>query len=209
MRVPALTVPADAVSVSRMPTNESASLSEAADAALARRIASRQPGTAREEETELYRRFAPRVRLFGLKHLRNEADAQDLVQQVLLLTIQRLRAGEVRNPEAIGSFILGTSRTIAGAFRRTEARRGALIEQFGTVPIVGSETVDAVDAARVERCLKELQERDRLVLLLTFYAEMVSADIGRELGIAAGAVRVARHRALARLRECLCHRRLP
>jgi RNA polymerase sigma-70 factor (ECF subfamily) len=58
-----------------------------------------RPGTAREEEAELYRRFAPRVWLYDLKHLHNDADAQDLVQQVLPVTIERLRAGEIRNPE--------------------------------------------------------------------------------------------------------------
>ena len=44
----------------------------------------------REEEAELYRRFAPRVRLFGLRHLRNEAAAQDLVQEAFVVTLERL-----------------------------------------------------------------------------------------------------------------------
>lgn len=166
-----------------------------------------RPGTAREEEAELYRRFSPRVRLYGLKHLHNEADAQDLVQQVLLVTIERLRAGDVRNPEAIGSFILGTSRTIAGALRRTDGRRSALVERFGTDSVVGAETLDALDVPRVERCLEKLQGRDRLVLLLTFYAEKTTSEIAQELGLAVGAVRVVRHRALGRLRECVSQRR--
>ena len=78
----------------------------------------------------MYRRFAPRVRLYGLKHLRDDALAQDLVQQVLLVTIERLRAGEVRKPDEIGSFILGTSRLLAGSLKRTERRRQSLVERF-------------------------------------------------------------------------------
>jgi len=85
----------------------------ASDGDLARAIASAPPGAAQAEESELYRRFAYRVRLYGLKHLRDEAAADDLAQQVLLVTIERLRAGEVRNPDEIGSFVLGTSRMLA------------------------------------------------------------------------------------------------
>jgi RNA polymerase sigma-70 factor, ECF subfamily len=84
---------------------------------LADAIASAVPGAAHEEEAELYRRFAPRVRLYGLKHLRDAAAAQDLVQQVFVVTLERLRRGDVRNAEAIGSFILGTSRTVAADHR--------------------------------------------------------------------------------------------
>jgi RNA polymerase sigma-70 factor (ECF subfamily) len=50
------------------------------DAALARRIAA-APGEARDEEEELARRFAPRIRLYGLRHLRDRDAANDLVQQ--------------------------------------------------------------------------------------------------------------------------------
>ena len=69
--------------------------------ALARRIAGGPPGSTDAEEAELYRRFAPRVRLAGRRHLRNDAAGDDLAQDVLLLTIERLRAGEVRQPEDI------------------------------------------------------------------------------------------------------------
>jgi DNA-directed RNA polymerase specialized sigma24 family protein len=34
------------------------------------------------------------VRLYGRRHLRNDAAADDLAQDVLLLTIERLRAGK-------------------------------------------------------------------------------------------------------------------
>ncbi len=64
-----------------------------------------------------------------------------------------------------------------------------------------------LDLAKVERCLQTLGERDRRVLILTFYAENTSAEIADELGLTSGVVRVARHRALDRLRECVGLRR--
>jgi len=173
------------------------------DGEIAKAIALAPAGEAQSEESELYRRFAPRVRLYGLKHLRNDAAAEDLVQQVLLVTIERLRAGEVRNPDEIGSFILGTSRMLADSTRRKTRRRENLTMQFQTAEQYSEPFVESPDIARMERCLHRLAERDRRVLVLTFYAEKASSEIAEELGVTGTVVRVARHRALERLRECV------
>jgi RNA polymerase sigma-70 factor (ECF subfamily) len=62
------------------------------EGALARRIAGAGRAPESAAEAELYRRLAPRVRLYGLRHLRDPQAAADLVQQVLLMTLERLRA---------------------------------------------------------------------------------------------------------------------
>jgi RNA polymerase sigma-70 factor (ECF subfamily) len=175
----------------------------ASDGELARAIASAPPGAAQAEESELYRRFARRVRLYGLKHLRDDAAADDLAQEVLLVTIERLRAGEVRNPDAIGSFILGTSRMLADSTERKTRRRENLTALFHAPELYAEPVVASGDIAVVERCLHVLTERDRRVLVLTFYAEKTSGEIAEELGVTGTVVRVARHRALERLRECV------
>ena len=174
------------------------------DEVLARRIAVGERGTTEPEEAELYRRYAPRVRMYGRRHLRNEAASEDLAQEVLLCTIDRLRAGEVRRPEEIGSFILGTSRMMALSERRIERRRSALVTRF-TDPVanVVPTSTPALDASRVSACLRTLPERDRQVVLLTFYAEQPAPQIAEELGITSGAVRAIRHRAMVRLRTCV------
>ena len=179
-------------------------LATADDEALARRIAGGVPGSTDAEEAELYRRFAPRVRLYGRRHLQNAAAADDLAQDVLLLTIERLRAGAVRRPEEIGSFILGTSRMMAHAERRVARRREALAARFLQPGVESSTSPGApLDTPRVAACLRSLTGRDRLVVLLTFYAEREAARIADDLGVSPGAVRTIRHRALARLRHCV------
>src|SRR6476661_114876 len=80
---------------------------ELEDAELARRIAS---GCDREAESELFRRMSPRIRLYGLRHLRDAHAADDLTQQVMLTLLERLRAGRLREPEKLASFVLGTCR---------------------------------------------------------------------------------------------------
>ena len=179
-------------------------LEAVSDEALARRIAGGRAGSTDAEESELYRRFAPRVRLYGRRHLRNDAAADDLAQDVLLLTFDRLRAGEVRRPEEIGSFILGTSRMMAHGERRVARRREALAARFmDTTVAVAPPSTAALDAPRVAACLRALAERDRLVVLLTFYADREAPRIAADLGVTPGAVRAIRHRAMARLRDCV------
>lgn len=181
-----------------------ATLESVSDEALARRIAGAAAGSTDAEEAELYRRFAPRVRLYGRRHLRNDGGADDLAQDVLLLTIERLRAGEVRRPEEIGSFILGTSRMMAHGERRVVRRRQALASQFMTAPLESAPpSLASLDAPRVAACLRTLEERDRLVVVLTFYADLEAPRIAEDLGVTAGVVRTIRHRAMKRLRDCV------
>ena len=198
-----MTAAGAAVSIALVRGSADTGLSAASDGEIARGIASAPPGAAQAEESELYRRFAGRVRMYGRKHLRDDAAADDLAQQVLLVTIEKLRAGEVRNPDEIGSFILGTSRMLAGSTARKARRRESLTAQFHVPALYAEPDVTTDDIAAVERCLHALAERDRRVLVLTFYAEKTSPEIAAELGVTGTVIRVARHRALERLRDCV------
>jgi RNA polymerase sigma-70 factor (ECF subfamily) len=182
-------------------------LSECGDGDVARAVAATS-GDAAAAESELYRRFAPRVRMFGLKHLCDRAAADDLAQQVMLVVITRLRAGEVREPDQIASFVLGTSRMIATGQQRGERRRSAIIARVELRhEAVEMEHDLALDSVRIAPCLQALRERERTVLLLTYYADKSAAEIAAAIGTTAGAVRVARHRALASMRNCIEVRR--
>ena len=63
-----------------------------------------------------------------------------------------------------------------------------------------------MDLDRLEACLARLGERDRMVVLLTFYAERTPSEGQQELGVTEGNVRVIRHRAMQRLRACVMSR---
>jgi len=177
---------------------------DCSDGDLARAVAARDPESGEAAESELYRRFAPRVRLYGLRHLREEDAARDLVQQVMLLAIEKLRGGLIRDADQIGSFILGTSRTIAKDLKRLERRREKLRETFMVPDMVAAPAGDSMlDADRLESCLARLAARERVVVLMTFYGEKSASEVGRELGVKEGNVRVIRHRAIERLRTCM------
>lgn len=152
----------------------------------------------------LVRELAPRARLYGLRHLRSEAAADDLAQTAMVIMIERLRAGKIRELDRLPSFVLGTCRMLALEWKRGEGRRRALREVFGDD--LAPEALRApapIDDARLGTCLDALGEKPRTIVVLTFYEELDADQIGRQLGMAAGAVRVARHRALAQLATCM------
>jgi RNA polymerase sigma-70 factor (ECF subfamily) len=176
------------------------SLQRASDGELALRLAAGDG----EAETELFRRLAPRVRLWGLRHLRDPAAADDLVQDVILTTFDGLREGKVRELESLASFVLGTCRKVVANLRRGQRRRRELLERHGRELLPASaEPEPLLDVDRLTRCLAALAARERTVVASSFYAERTADEIAAELGLTAGNVRVVRHRALARLRSCM------
>lgn len=174
------------------------------DAELARRVAAAGPHGAGAAEAELYRRLAPRVRLYGRKHLRDDQAAADLVQQVLLMTIERLREGKLREPERLASFVFGMCRMVVLDLRRTQARRERLIATYREdVPAADPSSAPRLDHDRVLHCLEHLPERERSVLVMTFYEDASAQAVASTLGLSEGNVRVIRHRGLQRLRDCV------
>jgi RNA polymerase sigma-70 factor (ECF subfamily) len=170
---------------------------------LAARVAAAGPGTDGEAEERLCGALGRPIRLYGLRHLGRADLADDLVQDVLLLTLERLRAGTVRDPANLVSFVLGTCRRLIADGRKGERRRRGLETRFLPRGEPTAEPSAYVDRARLDHCLGALAERERVVVTLTFVAESDPGEIARALRLEPGHVRVVRHRALARLRDCM------
>lgn len=174
------------------------------DGALARRIMDAGPQTDAAAESELCRRFAPRIRLYGLRHLRSEAAAADLMQEVLLMALQKLRAGALREPDRLASFILGTCRQVVVDGRRSGLRRERILDRFaGEFTSILNDDTNVLDADRLQQCLERLPERERTVLLMTFYDDRPADAVSEELRLSTGNVRVIRHRGIERLKVCM------
>lgn len=174
------------------------------DAALVCAIGAAAPGCDSRAEAELYRRLAPRVRLYGLRHLRDAQAAADLTHQVLLMTIEKLRAGVLREPDKLVSFVLGTCRLVVLDLRRGAVRRDALLHRFGgQAEAEAPAATETLDRRKLAHCLERLAERERSVVILSFFSDNSAEEVGRQLGLTAMNARVIRHRALQRLRDCM------
>jgi RNA polymerase sigma-70 factor (ECF subfamily) len=170
------------------------------DADVVRRIGS---GHDREAEGELCRRMGPRIRLYGLRHLRHAQAADDLVQEVLIATLEALRAGRLREPEKLASFVFGTCRLTVRDLQRGARRRARLLDEFGAELLPPQPPAPCLDGTRLARCVQDLAERERTVVVMTFYDERVGAELASFLGVSQANVRVIRHRAIRQLRRCM------
>jgi RNA polymerase sigma-70 factor (ECF subfamily) len=176
-----------------------AMLEDEADGELVRRIVS---GGARGAEAELCRRFAPRARLYGLRHLHDEDRASDLVQAVLLAVLEAVRAGRVEDPDRIDRFVLGTCRNVA--FRAREVEERARPTDPSELDVTSfTPDLERIETGALVRCLAALNVRARMIVMLSFRGEASTDEIAVRFDTSAGNVRVLRHRAVADLRRCL------
>ncbi len=149
-------------------------------------------------------RFAPRIELYGLKHLGGRSAAEDLVHEVMLRVLTAIRAGRLDNPASLASFVLGTCRNVTWDLRRARERQRKLERDVLDLDAcVAPPSLSERDVARLFGCIAGLPEREATVVRMSFLEDKPSEEIGARLGLSNGNVRLIRHRALARLSECL------
>jgi RNA polymerase sigma-70 factor (ECF subfamily) len=162
------------------------SITQASDAELARAVMGGGSAGSPAAEAELCRRFGRRVRLYGRSRLRDGSAVDDLVQRVMLVVLTKLRAGEVRSPERIDSFILGTARLVTREIARPLEQPAELDAEL---PCPLSETrPDVLELLRLGECLKGLAERERTVVALSFFQEQSADEVGEALGMRRGRI---------------------
>jgi RNA polymerase sigma-70 factor, ECF subfamily len=88
--------------------------------------------------------------------------------------------------------------------RRGAQRKERLLEQFGADLLRSCHpATPQLDHDHLVRCVQNLKERERTVVVMTFYDEQTGADVAGFLGISEANVRVIRHRAILQLRACM------
>jgi RNA polymerase sigma-70 factor, ECF subfamily len=169
------------------------------DADLASRIAEGD----REAEDEMCRRMGPRIRLYGLRHLRSSSAADDLVQQVLLKILEALRSARLREADKLVHFVLGTCRMTVLDLRRTSQRQEELLAIYGGDLTPALPSSPRLDDRQLARCVQALKERERSVIVMSFYDDRTATEAARALGTSEANIRVIRHRAIQQLRVCM------
>lgn len=126
------------------------------------------------------------------------------MQQVLIISIEALRASRLNEPEKLASFVLGTCRMTVLDIRRGAQRRERILETYGgDLYASHSPSQPRLDHERLTRCVQGLKERERSVVVMTFFDEQTGADVADFLGVSEANVRIIRHRAIHQLRNCM------
>jgi RNA polymerase sigma-70 factor, ECF subfamily len=154
--------------------------------------------------------------------LRHEEDARDAVQDAFLQAFRAIRhfRAEARLSTWLHRIIMNAAlMRLRSASRRPEAAIDELLPRFDDEgchaehirPLpVGIESVleSAQTRAQVRRCVEQLPERYRAVIVLRDLQELTTAETATVLGITENAVKIRLHRAHQSLRTLLL-RQLP
>lgn len=154
----------------------------------------------------LLRAITPYIRAIARKSLREPADTEDAVQDVLTTLHTVRHTFDPHRP--FRPWLAGIARyrlldRLRGAGRRA-AREVALGPEHETFSanVTNHEEV-ATDAPALRRAIKALPAGQRQAIELTKLQEMSLKDASLVSGISVGALKVATHRGMVRLRQLL------
>lgn len=171
------------------------------DADLVRRLAGGEP----EALEETYRTYAARCKAVAHRVLRDEARAEDALQEAFL-ALWRHRDGLVVRTGGIGPWLFTVTRNAALALLRADARRGAR-EERARVDVQGADPFDEVmmrgAADSVRRALADLPAEQRTVLSCAYFGAMTLPQIAERTGAPLGTVKRRAQLGLSRLARAL------
>lgn len=166
---------------------------------LVRRLAS-DDASAFEEAHRLY---AGRCRAVAYRYLRDDAMAQDAVQEAFL-SLWRHRAGLVVRAAGVAPWLVVVTRNAALNAARARARR-QVREQIDVVPAADpfAPVHARADAVAVRNALAQLPEEQRNVVRMAYFEHHTLASIAEKTGAPLGTVKRRAQLALRRLGQTL------
>ncbi len=164
----------------------------------------------RAAESEMVERYSRGVTFLLLDLTGDPARADDLHQETFRLVLEKVRAGELREPDKLAAFIRQLARNLfIGEYRQNVKRPvvsgdEALAVSRDPAPGPQKRLLDKENAAIVRRLLAELEpRRDREILLRFFVAEHPKAEICADFELSSLHFNRVLHRARQRLKNLL------
>ncbi len=141
------------------------------------------------------------------RHEKTFASAQDVAQEVCIAVLKALPSFRKQGRPFL-AFVYGiAAHKVADAYRTAARNRVDFVPDIpdGPVLVDGPEqrVLQAELAGQLDRLLATLPEKQREILVLRVVVGLSAEETSVAVGAPAGAVRVAQHRALARLRNLL------
>jgi RNA polymerase sigma-70 factor (ECF subfamily) len=158
----------------------------------------------------LYDRFSSPLYSLALKMLANEAEAQDILQEVFLSVWNKASTFRADRGSAF-SWVVTQLRNRAIDRIRSRRRRGELLEAnapdlepSGSAVSSSADNCEISERAReVRSALSQLSDDQRQVLRLAYFEGLTQVEIAEKLEEPLGTIKARAHRGMARLRTIL------
>ena len=166
----------------------------------------------RQAESELIDRFGEGLLFLLRRWTRDPVTAEDLYQETVRLALEKIRRGEVREPDKLPGFLRSLAKNLSiHHYRRGSVRdeRERDFEEVGADVVASQDPMDqltrllrAEKAALVRRVIGEMPvERDRQVLFRFYLGEEDKERICADLGLTGPEFNVVLFRARQRYRK--------
>ena len=164
-----------------------------------------------DAENQLVRRVRPGIRMLLLRILNgDQALADDIAQETLLILLKRLRGAGLEDPGNLASFAAQTARRLTVGIqrkqfrRRTDSDNEAIDRVESPARSLETQASDEAAARAVRKMLSELNsDRDRLLLKRFYLDEIDKQTLCRDFEVNEAALNQALSRARARFRDIL------
>jgi RNA polymerase sigma-70 factor, ECF subfamily len=139
-------------------------------------------------EAEVVDRYKRGITVILMRAAGQRSIAEDLLQDTFRLTLEKIRRGDLREPERLSGFICNIARNLATDHFRRASRQETLEQQARYTTDPSDDPLQLVLAAEkaaiVRRVLDELRSpRDREVLFRFYLADQNKEQICLQLGL--------------------------
>ena len=157
-------------------------------------------------EKELVQRYSRGMSIIIRHRVKNEADVEDLCQETFRIALEKIRRGDVREPEKLSGFISGLARNLATAhLRRLSRWRAGTAEAHPPIdhaPNPYDKLLKKERAVIVRQVISEMRsDRDRQILHRFCITEEDKEKICADLGLTSLHFNRVLSRALKRFKD--------
>ena len=157
---------------------------------------------------ELYDRHGRLIYSLALRVLRDQGDAEDVVQEVFLQAWREAARFDLTRGNVVAWLVMVTRSRSIDRLRRRQARPqlAAKSEPDGRVdesPRVDVQMEWQSRAAEVRRALETLPLLQRVAVELAFFEGLTHAEIAEQLEVPLGTVKTRVRQGLLKMRDCL------
>jgi RNA polymerase sigma-70 factor (ECF subfamily) len=161
-----------------------------------------------DAEAEMVHRYKNGIAIIIGRIVHNESATEDLSQETFRIALEKIRGGDVREPERLSGFICGVARNVAIEYVR-RMQRATNQEEIDNAEQILDPQPDQFEqlwrkqrAGIVRQTINELKvERDREVLFRYYIAEEDKDQICADLGLTSQQFNSVIFRALKRYKE--------
>lgn len=173
---------------------------------LVRRAQKREP----EAFGQLYEEHFDRIYRYVMLRVRNQADAEDIAQQVFLKALEKIGSYRWRGMP-FASWLFRIAHNLVVDYWKKKSREKVVavapeeIDEMAASPNDPATLAELnFDMKQLSAACEQLTDGQREIISLRFAGGLSVAEAAKVMGKSEGAVRVLQHAALVKLRRILC-----